>query len=152
VNGRSSFWLKYSRVRNSQQIALLRMLMQRIYLAGPLFNEAERAFNATLTVDIESLGYKVFLPQRDGVESDRRPHDALGRQERRLALFSLDRDQIFVCDIFLFILDGRVPDEGAAFELGIAYADKYINKKARLLIGLHTDARSAFFRQSSIRC
>ena len=28
-------------------------------------------------------------------------------------------------------------------ELGIAYADKYINKKNRVLIGLHTDARVA---------
>jgi hypothetical protein len=72
----------------------------------------------------------LFLPQRDGVESDRPPYDSLGRQERRLALFSPDRDQIFVCDIFLFILDGRVPDEGAAFELGSAYADKYIKKSA----------------------
>jgi nucleoside 2-deoxyribosyltransferase len=120
--------------------------MQLIYLGGPLFNEAERAFNATLTADMESLGYKVFLPQRDGAESDRAAYDSMGRQERRLALFSLDRDQILVCDIFLFILDGRVPDEGAAFELGLAYADKYINKKARLLIGLHTDARSTFFQ------
>jgi hypothetical protein len=74
--------------------------MQLNYLAGPLFNEAERAFNATLTTDIESLGYKVFLPERDGAESDRSPYDAMGRQERRFARFSLDRDQILICDIF----------------------------------------------------
>ena len=46
--------------------------------------------------------------------------------------------------IFLFILDGRVPDEGACVELGIAYAQKYINKKKKILIGLHTDSRAAF--------
>jgi hypothetical protein len=62
-------------------------------------------------------------------------------------LFSLDRDQIFVCDIFLFILDGRVPDEGSESLMQIN-----ISKKAWLLIGLHPDARSVFFRRSSIRC
>jgi len=34
-----------------------------IYLAGPLFSEAERRFNLTLTQKLEALGFEVFLPQ-----------------------------------------------------------------------------------------
>lgn len=46
------------------------------------------------------------------------------------------------CDIFLFILDGRVPDEGAAVELGIAYMAK--QQRQKMIVGLHTDSRAAF--------
>jgi hypothetical protein len=49
-------------------------------------------------------------------------------------------------DVFLLVLDGRVPDEGACVELGIAYGHKWLGKREKLLIGLHTDARAAFLR------
>ena len=40
------------------------------------------------------------------------------------------------CDTLLFLFDGRVPDEGACFELGYCYA------KGKQCIGYKTDARS----------
>jgi hypothetical protein len=51
---------------------------------------------------------------------------------------------VMACDIFLFVLDGRVPDEGACVELGIAYAQKQIRQPEKRLVGLHTDPRAAF--------
>jgi hypothetical protein len=42
------------------------------------------------------------------------------------------------------VLDGRVPDEGACVELGIAYTQKYLSKTHKVLVGLHTDLRAAF--------
>jgi hypothetical protein len=42
------------------------------------------------------------------------------------------------------VLDGRVPDEGACVELGIAYCQKYLQNNEKLLVGLHTDTRAAF--------
>ena len=63
---------------------------------------------------------------------------------RRQLLFETDRDQIFAADVFLFVLDGRVPDEGACAELGLAYAHAYLTGKQKVLIGLHTDVRAAF--------
>ena len=39
-----------------------------VYLAGPLFSEAERRFNLEFTYRLEAIGFEVFLPQRDGVE------------------------------------------------------------------------------------
>lgn len=115
-----------------------------LYFAGPLFSQAERDFNQRLTDKIEALGYGVFLPQRDGVERDRPPYDAMTPDERRAVLFQLDKDMILACDVFLFILDGRVPDEGACVELGIAYGQKELRQPHKRLIGLQTDVRAAF--------
>ena len=47
-------------------------------------------------------------------------------------------------DILLFVLDGRVPDEGACIELGIAWGDKTLRNPNKRLIGLLTDSRAAF--------
>jgi nucleoside 2-deoxyribosyltransferase len=115
-----------------------------IYFAGPLFSEAERRFNLALTQRLEALGYEVFLPQRDGAERDRPPYDAMTPEERRQAMFRLDTSRILDSDVFLFVLDGRVPDEGACVELGIAHCQKYLQNGEKLLLGLHTDTRSAF--------
>jgi len=113
-----------------------------IYFAGPLFSQAEREFNLRLTADLESIGFDVFLPQRDGVESRIEPYKSMSKDDRRRCMFELDRDKIIDCDIFLFILDGRVPDEGAAVELEIAYMAK--QQRQKLIVGLHTDSRAAF--------
>ena len=115
-----------------------------IYLAGPLFSEAERRFNLGLTQRLEATGFEVFLPQRDGAERNRPPYDAMTPEERRRAMFRLDRSRILDSDVFLFVLDGRVPDEGACVELGIAHCQKYLQTSEKLLIGLHTDTRAAF--------
>lgn len=55
-----------------------------VYLAWPLFSEAERRFNLELTYRLEAIGFEVFLPQRDGVERDRPPYDTM----RGATLFS----------------------------------------------------------------
>jgi hypothetical protein len=52
----------------------------------------------------------VFLPQRDGVEGSKPPYDRKSRDERRRAKFELDKQKVFESDVFLFVLDGRVPD------------------------------------------
>jgi nucleoside 2-deoxyribosyltransferase len=41
-----------------------------VYLAGPLFAGAERRFNLELTEKLGALGFRVFLPQRNGVERE----------------------------------------------------------------------------------
>ena len=115
-----------------------------IYLAGPLFSEAERRFNLELTHRLEAMGFDVFLPQRDGVEHDGPPYDTMTPEERRHAMFHLDRSRILDAEVFVFVLDGRVPDEGACVELGIAYCQKYLQNGEKLIVGLHTDSRAAF--------
>jgi nucleoside 2-deoxyribosyltransferase len=117
-----------------------------IYFAAPLFSEAERRFNRQLTAKLEAIGYEVFLPQRDGVKEDKPPYDTMNREERRKAIFCLDVRNISDADVFLIVLDGRVPDEGACVELGIAYCQRTMQDRDVLLIGLQTDRRAAFPR------
>ena len=116
----------------------------QVYFAGPLFCEAERVFNLRLAEKLEAKGYQVFLPQRDGVEIEKPPYHEMTNDELRQTIFMLDRDKLLQADIFLFVLDGRVPDEGGCVELGIAYGQKHLLQQDKLLIGLHTDMRGAF--------
>jgi len=113
-----------------------------IYFAGPLFSQAERHFNQQLTQKLEQAGFQVFLPQRDGPEIDKPPYSTMPREHWREAVFQIDKTQVLAADIFLFILDGRIPDEGACVELGIAYCQKHLQQSRKLLVGLHTDMRA----------
>lgn len=118
----------------------------KIYFAGPLFSIAEQNFNNTLVNELELLGYDIFLPQRDGVELDKSPFDDMTAVQKNKTIFFTDIEQVLKCDIFLFVLDGRVPDEGACFELGMAYTQKYLSKSSKHIIGLHTDIRASFLK------
>ena len=115
-----------------------------MYFAGPLFSKAERDYNQELCLQIENNGFDVFLPQRDGAELDKPPYQEMTQSERNKVIFELDVKQVSDCDIFLFVLDGRVPDEGACFELGIAYNQKIQSNSKKCIIGLHTDMRASF--------
>ncbi len=109
-----------------------------IYFAAPLFNQAELDFNSRLTQILEQAGFTVFLPQREGLELKATP---MPPKEWEKAIFELDRDWVYKADILLFLLDGRVPDEGAALELGLAYAQKHLLGRKKLLVGFSTDRR-----------
>lgn len=110
--------------------------MTKIYIAGPLFSEAELEYNLKLDYFLANLGYKTFLPQRDGYKlSDlllRNIHISTAMD----IIFKKDLDEIKNCDIIIFIMDGRVPDEGACLEIGYAYA---LDKEC---IGIKTDSRA----------
>lgn len=108
---------------------------KRVYFAGPLFSESEREYNLKIVAILESHGYEVFLPQRDGFLAA----ELAGKTEAEKTemIFGKDRDEVLKADILFMILDGRVPDEGACVELGIAYAS------GKRCYGLKSDARSA---------
>ena len=112
----------------------------RLYFAGPLFCESERRFNSDLAAKIEALGYEVFLPQAGGLETDL-TLESMGAEAWSQAIFDLDRDAVVASDVVLFVLDGRVPDEGMCVELGLAYADRMHRDTSRRLIGYSTDFR-----------
>jgi nucleoside 2-deoxyribosyltransferase len=119
-------------------------MAMRLYLAGPLFSDAEQAFNRSLVEDLESIGCSVFLPQRDAIDVSKPDFQRLSPMQQSRAIFESDKNQIYGCDVFLFCLDGRVPDEGASVELGLANAQREFSSRERLIIGLHTDVRVAF--------
>jgi nucleoside 2-deoxyribosyltransferase len=115
-----------------------------IYFAAPLFCQAEKTFNLQLTEKLEKKGFTVFLPQRDGVDSSKPPYNAMANDELHQAIFAVDQDKGLKAEIFLIVLDGRVPDEGACVALGIAYGQKHLVQQDKLLIVLQTDTRAAF--------
>lgn len=114
--------------------------MKKIYFAAPLFNEMELKRNEKYTEILENLGYEVYLPQREaGLSAQILKDKNNDKLETNRRIFNTDLNGIKNCDILIFFLDGRVPDEGACVELGIAYA---LGKKC---IGYKTDDRNLDF-------
>ena len=104
-----------------------------VYVAGPLFSDAERSYLELMVKELSnSAGLDsdtdFFLPHRDGGE--------LGRGPTRKAIFELDVTQVNSARIVVAFLDGQDVDSGTCIELGYAYA------KGKKLFGLLTDFRA----------
>ena len=56
--------------------------------------------------------------------------------DAKQSIFGHDWAAIDRCSILLLVMDGRVIDEGACFELGYAYS------RGKVCVGLKTDVRS----------
>jgi nucleoside 2-deoxyribosyltransferase len=85
----------------------------RIYFAGPLFTQAERAWNVQLADRLAEAGHEVFLPQNEvkaiaSLDAD--------------VIFQIDVDGVRAADAVVAVLDGADPDSGTCFECGLAYA------------------------------
>ncbi len=102
--------------------------MKNVYLAAPLFSDAERDFNSKLRDELEGVGISVFLPQEHSNDTN-----AQARQE---AIFSKNLAAIDRSDILVAVLDGVDVDSGTAWEIGYAYA------KGKPVFGLRTDFRT----------
>jgi len=84
----------------------------------------------SIATALETAGYSVFLPQRDGLELARLlpiliekdiPEEKASMVLNN-AIFSLDVFEILDSDALILNINGRVPDEGAMVEAGIAWA------------------------------
>ena len=85
----------------------------RLYLAGPLFTQAERAWNLRLATALTEAGHDVFLPQVEIQTIETLDADAI---------FRLDVDGVRSADALVAILDGADADSGTSFECGLAHA------------------------------
>ena len=110
----------------------------------PTAHAGREGIQSAIERDIRREGCKVLLPQRDGVDSCNPPYNEMTNDELSQAIFAVDQDKGLEADVFLIVLDGRVPDEGACVALGIAYGHKHLLQRDKLLIGLQTDSRAAF--------
>jgi len=109
----------------------------KLYLAGPLFSQAEREFNIWLK-KILSEYFTVYLPQEDGGLMVEMIGQGSSPVEASKQVFLGDLKAMQSCDLLLAILDGRVIDEGVCFEIGYCYAFK------KPCYGLQTDPRRLF--------
>ena len=106
----------------------------RIYLAAPLFSQAERAFNMVLKQEL--LPYAdVWLPQEDGTLLVDMLAQGQSRDKACKEIFRQDLVAIDDATMAVIVLDGRVVDEGAAFELGYAWS------RGKRCVALRTDPR-----------
>jgi nucleoside 2-deoxyribosyltransferase len=110
------------------------MAKLRLYIASPLFNDAERILNREIAKQLDPF-FKVYLPQEDGgLMTDMIDQGMTPASAARL-VFEEDLRAIDRCDLLLIVLDGRVIDEGAVFELG------YASAKNKPCYGFKSDSR-----------
>jgi nucleoside 2-deoxyribosyltransferase len=83
----------------------------RLYLAGPLFTQAERRWLRELASGLRDGGHSLFLPQEDS--------DAQGAPDQR-TVYARNRAAIEACDAVVAVLDGSDADSGTAWECGLA--------------------------------
>lgn len=82
----------------------------RIYLAAPLFNDAEKSYNKQVAAKLEAGGHSVFLPQTA-------PENKPPRDLYNFLCAALDS-----CEIVVAICEGTDTDSGTAWEIGYAIA------------------------------
>src|SRR5687768_826172 len=99
----------------------------RIYLAAPLFTEAERAFNIVLAQALEAAGHDVYLPQRKTPNAE--------RAQRTTPIFRSNLAALAGADAIVAVCDGSQVDDGTAWEIGYGYGRNIP------IYGLRTDTR-----------
>jgi deoxyadenosine/deoxycytidine kinase/nucleoside 2-deoxyribosyltransferase len=108
----------------------------RAYYAAGLFNEGERYFNLQAKAVLDDLDYEVWFPQEDAGFIEQYLAEGLTMREARQRIFEMNLTAVRSSDVLVFNLDGRVPDEGACVEAGIAFGSGI------RCIGLQTDFRA----------
>jgi len=101
----------------------------RIYLAAPLFSQAERTYNETLADLLNQHLFEVILPQEAGDDTDTR------MKREQAEIFSKNISDLDLADIVVAVIDGADADSGTAWEIGYAYAHK------KPVIAIRTDFR-----------
>jgi len=111
------------------------MKRKLIYIAGPLFSDAEKNTNEAMCSIVERY-CDVFLPQRDGYLIPDLIKRGMTVENAYSYVFNRDVEAVRKADALIINLDGRTVDEGAAFELGLSFA---LNK---ICVGYRTDVRT----------
>lgn len=101
----------------------------RIYLAAPLFSEAERLYNSSIAALLREQFFMVHLPQDTGDSFAVRDKDGNAH------IFEENLHALRDADIVVAVIDGADADSGTAWEMGYASA---LGKK---VIAIRTDFR-----------
>jgi len=100
----------------------------KVFLAAPLFSEAEREFNSQIANRLRGKGFEVWLAQ----EANFVQHEA---HKKKKLIYEEDMTALKGSNVVVAILDGIDVDAGVAFEIGYATA------LGKPVIGLKTDYR-----------
>lgn len=86
-----------------------------VYLAAPLFSEAEKAFNLVISDILTSHFFQVYLPQYVGDDN----HCRDGEEHKHI--FESHVKALDSTDILVAVIDGADADSGTSWEMGYAY-------------------------------
>jgi hypothetical protein len=105
----------------------------QVYLAGPLFSQAERAWLDDLAAKLRAEGLDVFVPHEHFDETAE-----LTPEE----VYRVDGGGLRASNVLLAWLDGPIVDDGTAAEIG-AFAELVAggDPRYRGIVGLVTDLR-----------
>jgi nucleoside 2-deoxyribosyltransferase len=104
----------------------------KIYLAGPLFSQAERDWAEKLKALVEASFSQVQVLW---------PHEFPLKAKN---VFRVNLENLEECQLMIAILDGPQVDDGTAWEMGYHYA------RGREILGIRTDFRRAGEHEGSI--
>lgn len=100
--------------------------MKQVFIAAPIFSQAEQEYNIKINEICQNLGFQTFMAQRDvGVVHSECLKD----------FFLQDLYNLQNADIIVANLDGIDVDSGTAWEIGYAYSTQ------KPIIGLRSDVR-----------
>ncbi len=101
----------------------------KVFLAAPLFSEAEREFNSKIAEKLRGKGFEVWLAQEA-------PFIEKGTHKEKRMIYEGDVLALKRSDVLVAILDGAGVDSGVAYEMGFAKA------LGKPIIGFKTDYRT----------
>ena len=127
-DGRGVFYAKFPDIP-AQDVS--EFSKYRIYLAAPLFSEAERTYNSAIAELLRSHYYEVYLPQETGDDHAVRDKKDYAR------IYRCNKRAVRDADIVVAIIDGADADSGTAWEMGYAAGLR------KTVIALRTDFRRA---------
>jgi nucleoside 2-deoxyribosyltransferase/predicted secreted protein len=105
--------------------------LYRIYIAAPLFSEAEKSYNLQISSLLTEHLFEAYLPQTIGDDTHCREKAAHGE------IFRTHLQALARTDTMVAIIDGADADSGTAWEMGYAYA------RGIPVVALRTDFRTA---------
>lgn len=114
----------------------------KLYLAGPLFTQAEQNWLRDLKSKIEALAVKagkeidVVWPYELVSPEDMEKWKNNAKHE----IFALCEKHLRETDVLIALLDGPLVDDGTSWEIGYFYSRR---KESRTIFGIRTDFRSA---------
>ena len=124
--GRGVFLARFPKIK---AVEVSEFCQYRIYLAAPLFSEAERSYNTALANLLRQHLFEVHVPQET---SDDTAHRDLTEHAR---IYEQNKKALYEADLVVAVIDGADADSGTAWEMGYAAA---LNKP---VFALRTDFR-----------
>jgi nucleoside 2-deoxyribosyltransferase len=101
----------------------------KVFLAAPLFSEAEREFNSKIAKRLRDSGFEVWLAQEAAFIQK-------GTHKEKKMIYESDISALRTSGAVVAVLDGIEVDAGVAYEVGYAKA------LGKPVVGFKTDYRT----------